>query len=97
MMVKIDDAKLENIKGGGYGWIGALIAAVTIFVSGVFEGYTHPKKCSDEKLEEVIGGASVSGTIINAFTNVIKVLIDAGIGVGSAIRRVHDDKLCPLE
>ena len=47
MMVKIDDAKLENIKGG-YGWIGALIAAVTIFVSGVFEGYTHPKKCSDE-------------------------------------------------
>jgi len=28
--------------------IGALIAAVTIFVSGVFEGYTHPKKCSDE-------------------------------------------------
>lgn len=48
MMVKIDDAKLENIKGGGYGWIGALIAAVTIFFSGVFEGYTHPKKCSDE-------------------------------------------------
>ncbi|MBS5719213.1 MAG: hypothetical protein ACLU02_02960 [Clostridia bacterium] len=54
-------------------------------------------RISDEKLEEVIGGASVSGTIINAFTNVIKVLIDAGIGVGSAIRRVHDDKLCPLE
>jgi len=25
MMVKIDDAKLENIKGGGYGWIGAKI------------------------------------------------------------------------
>ena len=49
MKVKIDDAKLENIKGGGYGWIGALIAAVTIFVSGVFEGYTHPKKCSDEQ------------------------------------------------
>ena len=49
MMVKIDDAKLENIKGGGYGWIGALIAAVTIFVSGVVEGYTHPKKCSDEQ------------------------------------------------
>ena len=46
-------------------------------------------RISDEKLEEVIGGASVSGTIINAFTNVIKVLIDAGIGVGSAIRRVH--------
>lgn len=54
-------------------------------------------RISDELLEEVIGGASVSGTIINAFTNVIKVLIDAGIGVGSAIRRVHDDKLCPLE
>ena len=48
MMVKIEDDKLENIKGGGYGWIGALIAAVTIFVSGVFEGYTHPKKCGDE-------------------------------------------------
>ena len=58
---------------------------------------TLGNRISDEKLEEVIGGASVSGTIINAFTNVIKVLIDAGIGVGSAIRRVHDDKLCPLE
>lgn len=54
-------------------------------------------KLKDQNLEEIVGGATISGTIINAFTNVIKVLIDAGKGVGSAIRRMHDDKMCPLD
>lgn len=54
-------------------------------------------KINNDRLETIVGGASISGTIINAFTNVIRVLIDAGKGVGSAIRRVHDDKLCPVD
>lgn len=49
------------------------------------------------ELDSIIGGDSISGTVINAFTNVIKLLLDAGRSVGSAIRRVAEGNLCPLE
>ena len=55
------------------------------------------KKVDDLELDCVTGGDSISGIVINAFTNVIKVLMDAGRGVGSAIRRVAEGNLCPLE
>ena len=48
------------------------------------------------ELDSVVGGDSISGTVINAFTNVIKVLMDAGRSVGSAIRTVAEANLCPL-
>lgn len=47
-MKVIESEKLDKITGGSYGWVAAAIAAVTIFLSGVFEGYTHPKKCNNE-------------------------------------------------
>lgn len=49
------------------------------------------------ELDSIIGGDGISGTVINAFTNVIKLLLDAGRSVGSAIRRVAEGNLCPLE
>ena len=49
------------------------------------------------ELDSIIGGDSISGTVINAFTNVIKLLLDAGRSVGSAIRRVAEGNLRPLE
>lgn len=55
------------------------------------------KKVDSYELDCVIGGDSISGTVINAFTNVIKLLLDAGRSFGSAIRRVSEDNLCPLE
>lgn len=55
-------------------------------------------KISDNELCEIRGGTtSISSGIINAFTNIIKVLYDAGHGVGSAIRRFSEKELCPLE
>ena len=51
-----------------------------------------------DNLDQIIGGGtSISGTVINAFTNVIKLLIDAGKGVGGSIRRVAEGELCPLQ
>ncbi len=50
-----------------------------------------------DNLDEVIGGATLSGTLINSFTSIIKVLMDAGRSVGSAIRRISENKVCPLE
>ena len=52
----------------------------------------------DSNLEQIIGGSDyISGTVINAFVNVIKLLIDAGKGVGSSIRRVAEGNVCPLQ
>lgn len=55
------------------------------------------KKVDVYELDCVVGGDSISGTVINAFTNVIKLLMDAGRSFGSAIRRVSEGNLCPLE
>lgn len=46
-MIKISDDKLDKISGGGVEWlgIGLAIAAIVIFLSGVFEGYTNPGRC----------------------------------------------------
>ncbi len=50
-----------------------------------------------EDLDSLVGGATISGTLINSFTGIIKVLMDAGRSVGSAIRRISENKVCPLE
>lgn len=55
------------------------------------------RKVSYQELETVYGGDTISGTVINAFTNIIKVLMEAGRGVGSAIRRIAAGSLCPLD
>lgn len=55
-------------------------------------------RLDNSQLAKIRGGAdTVSSAVINAFTNVIKVLFDAGHSVGSAIRRISEDSLCPLE
>ena len=51
----------------------------------------------DEDLMKIRGGESISSSMVNAFTNVIKVLFDAGHSLGSAIRRRGEGNLCPLE
>ena len=56
------------------------------------------KRVEEEKLDNISGGnTSITGPIINAVVNVIKALQDAGHALGSGIRRISEDKLCPLE
>lgn len=55
------------------------------------------KKLTINNLEEIVGGATISGTLINSFTNIIKVLMEAGHSVGSSIRRISENKVCSLE
>lgn len=43
-----------------------------------------------------IEGGSVSGTLINAFVDGIKTIMDVGRSLGSAIRRVVSGNLCSL-
>ena len=52
----------------------------------------------EEQLDTITGGnTSLSGPVINALVNVIKVIKDAGYSLGSGIRRISEDKLCPLD
>lgn len=55
-------------------------------------------KIEEENLDKIHGGATtLSGPIINAIVNVINVLKEAGYSLGSGIRRIAEDNLCPLE
>ena len=56
------------------------------------------KKIDDNELQSIVGGSSsISSSIINALTNIIKFFYDAGSGVGSAFRRIHDNDMCPTK
>lgn len=56
------------------------------------------KEIKKEDLNIISGGnVSVSGPVINAVVNVIKVLKDAGYQLGSGIRRISENNLCPLD
>lgn len=56
------------------------------------------KRLTTDSLNEIWGGAtSISATVINALVNVIKVLKDAGYSLGSGIRRISENNICPLE
>ena len=57
------------------------------------------RNIEEEKLDEITGGAvdSITGPIINATVGLIQLLKDAGYSFGTGIRRIIDEKLCPLE
>ena len=56
------------------------------------------EKLKTEELEKISGGnTTLSGPIINAVVNVINVLKDAGYSLGSGIRRIAENNLCPLK
>lgn len=54
-------------------------------------------KIDDEKLSSIEGGMSFSSSLLNAVTGLFKLLIDAGRSLGSSVRRISEDKMCPLE
>ena len=55
-------------------------------------------KLTKNKLQNIEGGSNnISGTVINAFTNVIRLLLESGQDFGSSLRRITDNKICPLE
>ena len=53
-------------------------------------------KLSNEEMLQVVGGAKISGTVINAFTSAFKVLYGFGQNFGSSLRRIIKKKLCRL-
>ena len=56
-------------------------------------------KIDDNNLDVICGGGTtnITGTLLSAVSDVIKVIFDAGHAVGSSIRRMVDKELCPLK
>jgi hypothetical protein len=53
-------------------------------------------KMNDEKLIMVVGGVSLTGTLINAMSRAINALLEVGRSLGTAIRRITNKNLCRL-
>ncbi len=55
-------------------------------------------RMSEENLDNTTGGnTTVNGPIINAVVNVINLLREAGYSIGSGLRRISEDKMCPMK
>ena len=48
------------------------------------------------QLLSVVGGVSISGTLINSFVRGITAIFDIGRSIGTAIRRIRSGNICPL-
>ncbi len=55
------------------------------------------KKLQEQELRKIKGGITLSGTLLNSFTSLLKVLLDAGRALGSSIRRLDENAICPLK
>ena len=56
------------------------------------------KELEIEKMDRISGGnTSITGPIISGLVSIIKVLKDAGYALGSGIRRISENNLCPLK
>ena len=53
-------------------------------------------KLSKTELQNIAGGRSISGTIVNAFNTAFKTLYGFGQDFGGAMRRFKKRKLCQL-
>ena len=42
------------------------------------------------------GGLSISGTLINSLTGGVKIILELGRSLGSALRRGSDGKMCSV-
>lgn len=55
------------------------------------------KKINNEnELMLIIGGFSITGTIVNAFLNVGKFVYSLGQSLGTSLIRIGSKKICPI-
>lgn len=48
------------------------------------------------QLLNIVGGISISGTLINSIVKGVNAIFDIGRSIGSAIRRIRSGNVCPL-
>lgn len=54
------------------------------------------EELKENELNKIYGGESITGSVLNALVNIMKLVHDAGYEIGSGVRRIADDEVCPL-
>jgi len=54
------------------------------------------EKMTVKELVQTEGGINITGTLMNSVTSMIRLLFDVGRSLGSAIRRMENDAMCPI-
>lgn len=54
------------------------------------------RELNNNELVCIDGGATISGTLISSLTRGINTLLDMGRSLGTAIRRIGSNNVCPL-
>lgn len=55
------------------------------------------KNVSKEELKQINGGStSLTGSLIDAFTDAVKTIFEVGKSLGSSVRRIKEKKLCEI-
>lgn len=49
-----------------------------------------------DELLQIVGGVSITGTLINALSRGLTTLMDLGRSLGSALRRAIGGTMCPI-
>ena len=54
-------------------------------------------KIDELELNNISGGDSITGPVINAVVNVLNLIQEAGYNIGSGMRRIIEGERCPLK
>lgn len=54
------------------------------------------RELKEKELDKIYGGELITGSILNAIVSIMKLVHDAGYELGSGVRRIADDEICPL-
>lgn len=104
-MKKINNNELKKIVAGSIsGWTIAGIVAGITFLVGIFDGYTRPFNCrqggnmklNNKELKLIVGGASISASLIDSLIKGVNSFLDIGRYLGSSIRRFIGGNMCGL-
>lgn len=55
------------------------------------------KTINQEKLKNIKGGYTLTSTFFSGINILFRLLAEAGERVGSGLRRIESDKLCPIK
>ncbi len=50
-----------------------------------------------EELLLIVGGSSISGTVLNAVIRAVNAALEVGRSLGTAIRRIKTRQVCPVK
>lgn len=51
---------------------------------------------NEQELKQVVGGINITGTIINSIVDTIKIALEVGRSLGTAIRRIASKGICAI-